>query len=352
MHPRVDRGNVRSDEQARNDPSAVSRRSPAPLDHTPATTKPPQQDHKDPTAVSQRPPVPPDHIPTTTDLPSRQDRKVPSATSDRPPVHREHTPATTVPPSLQDPKGASAAPSGPPVLPKHTPATIDPPSNSLSQPASGPVVLNRSKSIIRGIERVDRGAERAMERSPSVREEQNRVLAPGERENRLKDSADVKPNPTTSRAQDVFQYPSAPSESSLQRTHSSYPNRGFGSTAYLPDTPDDSQRKLGLSSGHSAEQPAAIKPSDNKYHPQSTCPGLRHASNVYLGAPEPPSGTSPSEERDAAPVPTERHAGEGPQMRVAGDEPQRAQRHQAKPIPEGGNSVGAQPPSTLISPRT
>lgn len=54
--PLVDRGNVRSDEQARKDPSAASRRPPVPPEHTPAVTKPPRQDHKDPSAVPQRPP--------------------------------------------------------------------------------------------------------------------------------------------------------------------------------------------------------------------------------------------------------------------------------------------------------
>ena len=133
IHPLVDGGNVRSEEQARNDPSAALRMSLSPSNPTPATTKPPRQDHKDSPAVPQRPPIAPDHVPTTTDLLSRQDRKVPSAASDRPPVRPEHTPATTMLPSLRDP---SAAPSRPAVLPKDTPATTDPPSNSQSQPAS------------------------------------------------------------------------------------------------------------------------------------------------------------------------------------------------------------------------
>jgi hypothetical protein len=222
--PLVDRGNVRSDEQARKDPSVASRRPPASPEHTPAATKPPRQDSS---AVPQRPPVPPEHIPSTTDLHLRQDRKVPSATSDMPPVPPERTPVTTVSPSLQDPKDASAAPSRPPVLPKHNPATTDPPSNSLSQPVSGPG-------------------------PSSVTEERNRVLAPEERENRPKDSANANAKPTTSHAQDVRQYPRAPSEIPLQRMDSSYRSRGYGSNAnYFPDT-NDSRLKVGLSSGHSS----------------------------------------------------------------------------------------------------
>ncbi len=267
--PLVDRGNVRSDEQVRKDPSAASRRPPAPPEHTPATTKPPRHDYKDPSAVPQRPPVPPEHTPsTTTDFPSRQDRKVPS--SDRPPVRSEHTPAMAVSPSLQDPKEASAAPSRPPILPKHTPAPTDLPSNYLSQPVSGPDDLNRSKSGIQGNEGVDRGAER------------DRVLAP-EHENRLKDSANVKPNLTTHHVYDVLQHPRTPSESSLQRTDSSSRSRGYGSSApLLPDLNDS------------------------------------------------------------------RRTGDGPSMRAAGDEPQTAQRHQAK----GGNFVGvmsSSPPDSEVS---
>ena len=218
IHPLVDRGNVPTDEQARNDPSAASRILPAPPKPTPATTKPPRQDHKGSLAVPQAPPITPDHIPTTTDLPSRQDRKVPSAASDRPPVRPAH--ATTAS-SLQNLKDASTAP----VLPKNAPTTTGPPSNSLPQPVSGPSDLNRSKSGIRGNEGVVRGAAQAVEGSSSVREERNRDPAP-ERENRLKDSANVKPNPTTGHAEDVLQYPRAPSESSLQGTHSSYHSRG------------------------------------------------------------------------------------------------------------------------------
>jgi hypothetical protein len=189
-----------------------------------------------------------------------------------------------------------------------------------------------------------------------VREERNRVLAP-ERENRLKDSVNVKPNPTTSHAQDVVQYPSAPSET--------YRSRGFSSSAYLPET-DDSRRKVGLTSGHSAE-PAAAKSSVNKYHhPQSSTTSLSRApyryppphslqensSYVHIGAPvlqdEPSSGSSLSDENDVdpvQPVSTEQHAGDG-------DEPQKAQQHQAKPSPNGGNLGGTQPPSTAISSRT
>jgi hypothetical protein len=342
--PLVDRGNVHSDDQGRKDHPGASRRPPANPEHTIATTKPPRQDHKVPSAVPQRPPVPPEPIPTTTDLPSRQDHKVPSATSDRPPVPPKQTSATTVSPTLQDPKDASTTLSRPPVLPKHAPATTDPPSNSLSQPVSGPGDLNRSESGIQGNEGVDRGA---VEGSSSVAEERNRVLAPEGRENRLKDSA--KPNPTTSHAQDVPQHPRTPSESSLQRTYSSFRSRGYGSSAPYPPDANDSRRKVGLSSGHSAEQPAATKSSVNKYHPQSSAKSLslRHDSLVYVGAPdtqrEPSSGSSSSEEHDepvpVQPVPMERHTGDGPRTRVAGDEPQRAQQHQAKPSAEGGNFV-------------
>jgi hypothetical protein len=198
-----------------------------------------------------------------TDLPSRQDHKVPSETSDRPPVRS----TTTVPPSLQ-PKDGSAATSRLPVLPKHTPATTDPLSNPLSQPVSGPG-------------------------SSSVREERNYVLAPEERENRTKDSANAKPNLTTSHAQDIVQHPRTPSESSLQRTYSSYRNRGYGSGApNLPDT-DDSRRRVGPFSGH---------------------------SNDERDKPVP-----------VQPLPVERRTGDGPQ---------RTQRDQTKPNFEGDNSVG------------
>jgi len=330
-HPPVaDRGlgNARSREQGRKDPSGASRRPPAPAEHTPATTKP-RQDHKDPSDAPQTP-VPPEHIPTTTDHSSRQDRKDPSATLDKPPVPPEHTPATAVSPSLQDPKGASAVPSRPLVPPKHTPATIVPPSNSLSQPVSEPSGLNRSKSGIQGKE--GRGAGRAMQGSSSVREEPNRVLAPEERENRLKDSANAKTNSSTG--------------------HAPYRGRG-SSTPYLPDM-NVSQQNVGLSSGHSTEQSAATRSFANNSHPQSSTTNLSlsnaprtypgkfqgEISPVHLGQKEPPSRSSTSEEYDE-PVPVRPvTVGDGPRMRVAGDETQKERRDQTKQSHEGGKFMG------------
>jgi hypothetical protein len=67
------------------------------------------------------------------------------------------------------------------------------------------------------------------------------------RRNRLKDSADTEPNPTTSYAPDVMQ-PKASPESSVQRTHSSFHDHERDSSApRLPDT-SDSRGKVGPSS--------------------------------------------------------------------------------------------------------
>jgi hypothetical protein len=138
--------------------------------------------------------------------------------------------------------------------------------------------------------------------------------------------------------------------------YSSYGSRGFGPSA--PDLLDaNDSRPMGPSSRHSAEQPAATKSSDNKYQPQLPTTSLNY---VHLGAPdhqeESPSGAISGEEHNepvlVQPVPMGRNTRDGPRKHVAGDEPQRAERHQAKPSPEGGNFVGAQPRSTLISPRT
>jgi hypothetical protein len=49
--------------------------------------------------------------------------------------------------------------------------------------------------------------------------------------NRLKDSANTEPNPTTSYAPAVMQYPKASSESSVQRTHSSFRDHEHDSSA-------------------------------------------------------------------------------------------------------------------------
>ena len=177
------------------------------------------------------------------------------------------------------------------------PATTVPPSTSLPQPVSGTSDSNRRKSSIQEIEEKDRRAERAMEGSSSVRQERNHVLAPQDHENRLNNSDNAKPKPTTSHEQGSPQYPRTPSESSLQRMHPSYRSRG--SVPYLPDANDS---RGGLSSRHSAEQPTATISSIYKYHPQltKTSLSLRYASHVYLGAPEPQdepsSGSSYSEE--------------------------------------------------------
>lgn len=127
-------------------------------------------------------------------------------------------------------------------------------------------------------------------------EERNRVLAPEERENRPKDSANAKPKPTTGHAQDVRQYPRAPSESSLQRMDSSYRSCGYGSNAtYLPDT-NDSRQKVGLSSGHSSEErdePVPVQPvperdtGDNQDRDDDVSPLL-----VRLGQPPPRTSSS------------------------------------------------------------
>ena len=72
-----------------------------------------------------------------------------------------------------------------------------------------------------------------------MRQERNRVLTPLDRENRLNDSDKAKAKPTTSHEQDVLQYPRTPPESLLQRMHSSYRSRGYGSSVpYLPDAND------------------------------------------------------------------------------------------------------------------
>ena len=235
-------------------------------------------------------------------------------------------------PPLQDSKEASAAPSMLPALPKPT-VTTGPPSNSLPQPVSGPGDLTKGKSGIRGNDGVGRGAEQAMGGSPSLEEEQNLVPAPG-RENRLKDSANVKPNPTSGHARDVLQYSGTPSESSLQRTYSSYRSRGHGHSApHLPDI-DDSQ-PMGLP-GYPSEQPARTIVSDIKFHSQSPSTGPIY---VFLGAPdqeEPLSSPSPIDDHDEPDpvrhVPMKRSTGgNGPQTHVAGDESRKTQRHQASP---------------------
>ena len=348
VHPLVDRGNVRSDEQARNDPSSSSRRPPAPPEHTHTTTKPPRQDYKDPPAVSQRLPEPPEHTPPTSEPSSRKVRRVPSATSDRPSVPSKSTPAMAMSPPFQDSKETSAASSMLPALPKPT-ATTGPPSDSLSQSVSGPGDLNKSKSGIRGNDGSGSGAEQAMGGSPSLGEEQNLVPTP-ERENRLKDSANVRPNPTSGHARDVLQYSKYPSESPLQRTYSSHRNRGHGHSAPYPPDTDDSQ-PMGLP-GYPSEQPAASMP-NIKYHSQS--PATGPPINVHLKGPaqeEPSSVPSPIDNRGHETDPV-RHVpmrqstgGNGPRTHVAGDESQKAQQRQTPPDPEIGDFVGARSPST------
>ena len=159
--------------------------------------------------------------------------------------------------------------------------------------------LYGSKSGIEGNEGVGCRTEHAMEGSPSVGEERNRVLTPEERENRLKGSAIVKPKLITSREQIVRQNSNTPSEISLRRTYLSY-----RSLVDSPSAPyhSDTNNSQGLSSGHFSEERDEPVPVQR--------------------------------------VPIERHAGDEPQMSVAGGEPQRVQQHQAKPNPEGGNSVG------------
>ena len=112
-------------------------------------------------------------------------------------------------------------------------STTVPPSTSLPQPVSGPSDSIGRKFDIQETEEIDRRSERAMEGSSSVRQERNHVLAPQDHENRLKNSDNAKPKPTTSHEQGFPQYPRTSSESSLQRMHPSYRSRG--SVPYLPD---------------------------------------------------------------------------------------------------------------------
>ena len=129
-----------------------------------------------------------------------------------------------------------------------------------------------------------------------MREKRNHVLTPEERENRTKDSPNANANPATSHAQDVRQYSTTPSESSLQRMDSSYRSRGYGSSAlYLRDT-NESVDNVGSYYGR---------------------------SNKELDKPVP-----------VQPLPMERHTGDGPRMRVIDDEPQMAQWVQAKRSPK------------------
>jgi hypothetical protein len=143
-------------------------------------------------------------------------------------------------------KDPSATPHGLPVSPDHAPATTDP--STLRQPV-WPRHLDRSNSRIDANEGVGRGAGRAMEGPLSERNERKRGLLPKERENRLEDSANAEPNPTTSHTLDVILYLKPPQESSGQLTYSHRSREYDFSTSRLPqaDT-SDFRGKVGRSS--------------------------------------------------------------------------------------------------------
>jgi hypothetical protein len=191
--PGEDRGKARPDDQGKDSPAAQHGPS-APSEHTPATTESPTQDIRTPLLHHTDHPHPPENIPAATPHPFRQERS-PSSVPRRLHVPPEHSHAMTELPSLQDRKDPSATP------------------YKLSVP---PPTWERKG--------------------------RKRVMVHEEHENRLKDSADAEPNPTTSSAPDVVQNSEPPLEGSVQRTYSPYLSREYDSSAPYPPSTNPLQR--------------------------------------------------------------------------------------------------------------